>query len=185
MSRDAQLFLQLQHVPHTEEPVPVLQTDLHAKCLLSVRLSEDNKMLEKISKNSTYEIKKTPYWSHFDVCGQTDITKLIVAFRSPLRKSLSKSLNKQRVLLIPYREHWASVRTSSLNCSVKWHKCTELKNTVSAGGPHTDHLWFALLSILCNKQYLQLVDCDPEDSLAPKIKAVGSFSNPATQHYNT
>jgi len=32
---------------------------------------------------------------------------------------------------------------------------------------------------------MQLTECDPKDSLAPKIKAVGSFSNPATQHNNT
>ena len=30
-------------VSHNEESVPVIQTDLHAKCVLSVRLSEDSK----------------------------------------------------------------------------------------------------------------------------------------------
>lgn len=100
-------FLQLQHVPHTEEPVPVIPTDLHANCLLSVRLSEDNKMSKKNqSKFYIRNLKKHPIGvTPMFADGQTDITKLIVAFRSRLRKSLSKSLNKLRVLLIPFRKN--------------------------------------------------------------------------------
>jgi len=33
--------------------------------------------------------------------------------------------------------------------------------------------------------YMHLVECDPKESLAPKTKAVGSFSKPTSQHNNT
>jgi hypothetical protein len=108
---------------------------------------------EKISKNSTYEIwKEGPIGVILMFADRkTDTTTLMVAFLNHLRKSLSKSLKKLMVLLTPRGQHWASVRTSSRSCSVVWQNVLSWQNIFSAGVTHTDHLWFALLSILCNK----------------------------------